>query len=76
MQLAQRLLAVLVIVIPGILAGYGWNIMRDAIFFSFSPEGGSLPIFKFIGGLTLFLLGVAFIAGYFVHRDKKKKTQG
>ncbi|RXT13809.1 DUF2627 family protein [Ammoniphilus sp. CFH 90114] len=73
MLLAQRLLAVFVIVIPGLLAGYGWNIMRDVIFFSFTPEGGSLPVLKFIGGLALFLLGVAFIAGFFVHRDKKKK---
>ena len=74
MLLAQRLLAVLVIVIPGIMAGYGWNMIRDAIFDNFSTAGAPFPILKLIGGLILFLLGTFFIAGFFLYRDKKKKN--
>ncbi|RKD26031.1 hypothetical protein BEP19_01260 [Ammoniphilus oxalaticus] len=73
MLLAQRLLAVLIIVIPGIMAGYGWNLMRDAIFANFTAAGTPFPVLKLIGGLTLFLLGTFFIAGFFLYRDKKKK---
>lgn len=73
MLLAQRLLAVLVIVIPGIMAGYGWNMIRDAIFDNFSTAGTPFPVLKLIGGLTLFLLGTFFIAGFFLYRDKKKE---
>lgn len=73
MLLAQRLLAVLVIAVPGLLSAYGWNIMRDALFYSFASTDTPFPTLKFIAGLFLFLLGIAFIAGWFVHRDKKKK---
>lgn len=75
MVITQRLMAVLVIVIPGILAGYGWNLMRDAIFASFSTSGEAFPVLKLIGGLILFLAGVAFIAGFWVYRDKKKQNK-
>lgn len=75
MIITQRLLAVFVIAIPGILAGYGWNLMRDAIFTSFSSSGEAFPVLKMTGGLILFLAGVAFIAGFFVYRDKKKQEK-
>lgn len=74
MIITQRLMAVLVIVIPGILAGYGWNLMRDAIFTSFSSSGEAFPVLKMAVGLILFLAGVAFIAGFWVYRDKKKQN--
>lgn len=73
MVLTQRLIAVMIIVIPGILAGYGWTLMRDAIFMNFSSSSASFPTFMFIGGLTLFILCSAFIAGFFIYRDKKKE---
>jgi hypothetical protein len=71
---AQRLIAVLLIAIPGIIAAYGWSLMRDVIFDSFSMTE-SFQLLKFLGGLSLFLCGVAFIAGFFVHKDKKKKQK-
>lgn len=73
MLLAQRLLAVLVIAIPGIFAGYGWNLMKEAIFDNFTAVGEPFPILKLLFGLVLFLLGTFFIAGFFLYRDKKKK---
>ncbi len=75
MIITQRLMAVLVIVIPGIMAGYGWDLMRDAIFTSFSSSDEAFPVLKLVGGLILFLIGVAFIAGFFVYRDKKKQNK-
>lgn len=70
-MLLQRLIALLILAIPGAGSVYGVKIMRDSIFDYFNPAIGQFPWLKFFGGLLLFLAGMAFIAGYIFNREKK-----
>ncbi|WP_102027091.1 DUF2627 domain-containing protein [Salirhabdus sp. Marseille-P4669] len=71
-----RFIALMIVVIPGIIATIGIKIMRDALFNIVYPFFFSVVI-QFIIGLILFLGGLAFIGGFILHRDKKnKKTKG
>jgi TRAP-type C4-dicarboxylate transport system permease small subunit len=67
-----RFIAVLILVIPGILAAYGIKLMRDALFNEFVSFFLHISI-QFIAGLVLFIGGVAFIGGFIVHRDRKRQ---
>lgn len=67
-----RIIAVLILFIPGIIAAFGIKLMRDSLFDEF------YSIFIYIGiqftiGLILFLGGIGFIGGFIVHRDRKKQ---
>ncbi|MEI7024644.1 DUF2627 domain-containing protein [Paenibacillus sp. y28] len=65
----QRFIAILILVIPGIVATYGFLGMKDAIF---SLVGGAGMLWgKFIIGFILFVIGVAFIGGWIFFRDRK-----
>lgn len=66
----SRFFAVLLLVIPGWMATYGFLLMKDALFVSFAL--GTFPWLKFIGGLILFFIGVAFIGGWIFYRDRKR----
>ena len=66
----SRFIAVLLLVIPGWMATYGFLLMKNSVFASFGP--GALPWLKFIGGLLLFAAGVAFIGGWIFYRDRKR----
>lgn len=66
-----RLIAVLVLFIPGLFSAYGIKLMRDTVFNEFNPLFINVGI-QFIVGLILFVLGLAFIGGFMVHRDRKK----
>lgn len=65
-----RFIAVLLLVIPGFVATYGFLAMKDAIFSSFGPDLFNWG--KFILGLTAFVFGVAFIGGWIFFRDRKR----
>lgn len=67
----MRLIAVIILFIPGVMAAYGIKLMRDTVFSSFNPIFFNSSI-QFIVGLILFILGVGFIGGFIVHRDKKR----
>jgi hypothetical protein len=72
-----RLIAVLLLAIPGIGAAYGFLLMKDSLFLYFSQFGdGSYPPQlewgKFLIGLILFAAGVAFIGGWIFFRDRKR----
>ncbi|MDL4841607.1 DUF2627 domain-containing protein [Aquibacillus rhizosphaerae] len=72
----MRLLALIIIVIPGLIAVLGVKLMRDALFgeffFLFFHS-----IIQFIFGLFIFLAGLAFIGGFILHRDRKRNlTKG
>ncbi|WP_123040888.1 DUF2627 domain-containing protein [Cohnella candidum] len=73
----SRLIAILLLVIPGIAAAYGFLLMKDALFNYFADMGNvdlQTPSFawgSFILGFILFLLGVSFIGGWIFFRDKK-----
>jgi hypothetical protein len=66
----ERVLAILIMCIPGFLAVYGWTWMRDVLFNYFAGKGFAwLP---FLGGLLLFLAGLAFLAGFLFRHDMKR----
>ncbi|HEX7056092.1 MAG TPA: DUF2627 domain-containing protein [Bacilli bacterium] len=69
-QMAARMIAVLLLVIPGAAATYGFLLMKDAVFAAFGPP--RFPFLRFLAGLLLFAGGVAFIAGWVNFRDRKR----
>jgi hypothetical protein len=66
-----RIIALLILLIPGILAGYGIKLMRDMIFGILQSPFPSLFL-QFSFGLLLFLIGLGFVAGFILHRDRKR----
>ena len=74
----SRLIAILLLVIPGIGAAYGFLLMKDALFLYFADMGNvelQNPDFawgKFILGFLLFIAGVSFIGGWIFYRDRKR----
>lgn len=73
----SRFLAVLLLVIPGIGAAYGFLQIKNTLFDYFAAFGPDdpVPVFnwlRFIFGLILFLGGVGFIAGWIFFRDRKR----
>lgn len=72
----MRLLALLIIVIPGIAATLGIKLMRDAAFGDFYNIFFHVTL-QFFSGLILFIVGIAFIGGFILYRDKKRNlTKG
>lgn len=68
-----RFIAILLLVIPGITATYGFLAMKDAFFAQFDTTIDSGMLWgKFFLGLVLFLIGVAFIGGWTFFRDRKR----
>lgn len=66
----MRFIALMLLVIPGVIAGYGIKLMRDTIFqilHSPFPNYG----LQFLVGLIICILGIAFIGGFIFHRDRK-----
>ncbi|WP_249730418.1 DUF2627 domain-containing protein [Paenibacillus sp. J2TS4] len=68
---ASRLIAALLLAVPGIGATYGFLLMKNSIFDQFHPDV-AFPWGKFLAGLLLFLIGVGFIAGWIFFRDQKR----
>ncbi|WP_053364046.1 DUF2627 domain-containing protein [Bacillus sp. FJAT-27251] len=66
-----RIIALIILLIPGALAAYGVKLMRDMVFGIYQPPFTILWL-QFIAGLILFLAGLAFIAGFILHRDRKR----
>ncbi|WP_110111266.1 DUF2627 domain-containing protein [Bacillus sp. CGMCC 1.16541] len=66
-----RIIALLILLIPGALAGYGIKLMRDMVFGVLQPPFTSLFV-QFSAGLLLFLAGLGFVAGFILHRDRKR----
>ncbi|MCH5584216.1 DUF2627 domain-containing protein [Shimazuella sp. AN120528] len=69
-EVFQRLIAIILMCIPGGISVYGWTLMRDILFST--AAGESFPIFTFVLGLILFLLGLAIVGGFIFYRDKKR----
>ncbi|UFJ42888.1 DUF2627 domain-containing protein [Brevibacillus humidisoli] len=72
-MLGQKLVALLIMLVPAAIAVYGIKLMRDTFYLAFDPEytGGSLwgP---FLFGLLLFVVPVFFIGGFILHHDRKR----
>jgi Protein of unknown function (DUF2627). len=74
--IAARFIAILLLVIPGLLATYGFLRMKDALYNYFVSYGDELnqPSFEwftFVVGFILFVIGVSFIGGWIFFRDRK-----
>ncbi|MFC7441007.1 DUF2627 domain-containing protein [Laceyella putida] len=67
----QRIIAILLMCVPGVLAIYGWTLMRDVLFNAFGGRG--MAWLPFLGGLTLLIMGLALIGGFLFHHDRKRK---
>ncbi|EDL64572.1 DUF2627 domain-containing protein [Bacillus sp. SG-1] len=67
----QRLIALIIMLIPGALAALGIKLMRDMLFGILQPPFSALWL-QFIMGLLFFLGGLGFIAGFILHRDRKR----
>ena len=65
-----RIIAALLLFIPGIIGAIGIKLMRDSLFAEFHPILISESI-QFIIGRIMFISGLAFIGGFIYHRDKK-----
>lgn len=70
----KRFIAVMLLVIPGVTATYGFLKMKDAFFAQFgAPETNPHVHWgQMVLGLFLFLIGVAFIGGWTFFRDRKR----
>ncbi|MFC2948223.1 DUF2627 family protein [Virgibacillus sediminis] len=69
-----RIVAIAVLLIPGIIAAIGIKLMRDTLFDSVYPIF-FLSSIQFVAGLILFIVGIGFIAGFVVHRDRKRQQK-
>ncbi|WP_442601195.1 DUF2627 domain-containing protein [Paenibacillus sp. KN14-4R] len=67
-----RIVAIILLVVPGIAAAYGFLAMKDAFFAIFEPNIGHMLWGKFFVGILLFAAGVAFIGGWTFFRDRKR----
>ncbi|GBG12110.1 hypothetical protein B1748_06490 [Paenibacillus sp. MY03] len=72
-----RIIAILFLVVPGIVACFGFLHMKDATFDYFSQYGNDqvTPDFawlKFLLGFVMFFLGAGFIGGWIFFRDRKR----
>lgn len=66
-----RLIALIALIIPGVLAGFGFKQMRDMLFGIQNSPFSSLWL-QFIIGLICFFAGLSFVAGFVLYRDRKK----
>ena len=71
-----RIIALIILLLPGLLAGYGIKLMRDMLFGILQSPYPGLGI-QFLAGLVYFIVGFSFIGGFILHRDRKRnKVQG
>ncbi|MDR0266579.1 DUF2627 family protein [Paenibacillus sp.] len=78
----SRFIAIIILVIPGLMAMTGFLFMKDAVFTFYSDHGNAditNPNFgwgHFGLGLLLFLIGMSFLGGWILFRDRKKNYVG
>ena len=73
----QRFIAIILLVVPGLLACFGFLNMKNAIFDYIALHGEENTVVQLdwgllILGLIMFLAGVFFIAGWVLFRDRKR----
>jgi putative Mn2+ efflux pump MntP len=66
-----RIFALIIMVIPGVFAAIGIKLMRDMVFGILQSPFPFLWM-QFLAGLILLILGVGFIAGFILFRDRKR----
>ncbi|NUU75816.1 DUF2627 domain-containing protein [Paenibacillus xylanilyticus] len=76
-----RFLAIMILVIPGLMAMKGFLMMKDALFLFYAEHGNEQisPGFEWLsfgGGLLLFAAGMSFLGGWILFRDRKRNYVG
>ncbi|WLD91978.1 DUF2627 domain-containing protein [Alkalihalobacillus sp. AL-G] len=66
-----RIIALLILVLPGIGGVIGIKLMRDALFGIVHPLFPNFLV-EMIAGIFLFIAGFAFIGGFIFYRDQKR----
>lgn len=66
-----RIIALIIMLIPGFIAALGIKLMRDMVFGILQAPFPNFWL-QFLAGLLFFLGGLGFIAGFILHRDRKK----
>ncbi|HLO12249.1 MAG TPA: DUF2627 domain-containing protein [Pseudoneobacillus sp.] len=66
-----RIIALLILVVPGFFAAVGIKFMRDMLFGILHSPFPFLWL-QFISGFILFIVGLGFVAGFIFHRDRKR----
>ncbi|PYZ94366.1 hypothetical protein CR194_02205 [Salipaludibacillus keqinensis] len=66
----QRFIALVILLIPVFIAGYGIKLMRDTLFQILNWPYGS-HYFQFLAGIICLVVGVWFVGGFILHRDRK-----
>jgi uncharacterized membrane protein len=66
-----RIIALIILVIPGVIAAYGVKLMRDMAFGLLLSPIPTLWL-QFLIGLIMVIFGIGFIAGFILHRDRKR----
>lgn len=66
-----RIIALIILLIPGFMAALGIKLMRDMVFGILQAPFHYLWL-QFLIGLILFLIGLGFIAGFILYRDRKR----
>ncbi|WP_338451684.1 DUF2627 domain-containing protein [Niallia oryzisoli] len=67
----NRIVALVILLIPGIIAAIGVKLMRDMVFNILHQPFPFLWL-QFLAGILMFLIGIWFIAGFILHRDRKR----
>ncbi|MFB4166418.1 DUF2627 family protein [Virgibacillus sp. JSM 102003] len=67
-----RIIAVLLLLVPGLVSAFGIKLIRDTLFDDVYPIFINIGI-QFAVGFILFAGGIAFIGGFIVHRDRKRQ---
>ncbi|MEJ8548591.1 DUF2627 domain-containing protein [Brevibacillus borstelensis] len=70
-MIGQKLVALLIMVVPALIAMFGIKLIRDAFFHSAASETGFLWG-QLVLGVLLFVIPVLFIAGFVLHHDRKR----
>lgn len=66
-----RIIALVILLIPGFFAAFGIKLMRDM---TFGILQAPIPFLwlQFLIGLFFFIGGFGFVGGFILHRDKKR----
>jgi hypothetical protein len=65
-----RMLAFIVLLIPGLLAAGGIKLIRDTVFGKLIDPFPFLWL-QFLIGVVFLIIGLGFFAGFLLHRDRK-----
>ena len=66
-----RLIAFIILLIPGVMAAYGITLMRDTLFNKLHEPYHAL-LMQFTLGKHFKLIRIGFLAGFLLNRDRKK----